>query len=495
MSGEKVVVRSRWSSDRSEDLFEVFNPATGKVLRVVQGASPAEAHQAVEAAHRAFQTDWRLRSPQQRAAILLEAADALEAHADELATCLSQENGKPFRDARPADVNFLVQVFRYFGGLIDKLPSEFYDQGSIYASVVREPFGVVLGIIPFNWPPIHTGGKLAPALAAGNTVVLKPGEQAPLTVIRIVEILNTVFSKDVIHVVPAKGIAVPQALISNPLVRKISFTGSTAGGAMVGQSALARVTPVVLELGGKNAFIVFEDANIHDAVQDALEGGFYNKGEACTAASRILIHESVHDEFVQQLSAAVKKLKVGEGLSDDTHVGPVVSRIQQEKVLEYLTVGVIEGATIAAQAALPTDPRLSNGFFMPPTLFTNVKRDMRIAKEEMFGPVVTVTKFKTYEEAIAITNESEYGLVCAVHTGDMNRAWRAARDVESGIVFVNNYHRNALGTPFGGTKSSGFGREHCIETLHDYTWAKTVRIPSGRGEVPRWRGVKDCFEN
>ncbi|RVX75936.1 hypothetical protein B0A52_00293 [Exophiala mesophila] len=494
MGSEIEVLRTRWSSEDSSDLFEVFNPSTGHVLKQVQGVGPVQAQKALESAHHAFQTDWRLRSPSERGATLLRAADALEKHADELATTLSLENGKPFQDARAADVPFLIGVFRYFGSLIDKLPSEFYDQGNVYASVVREPFGVVLAIIPFNWPPIHTGGKLAPALACGNTVVIKPSEQAPLTVLRIVDILNTVFPPNVIHVLPAKGIALGQFLVNNSLVRKVSFTGSTSGGAAVGRAALDRVTPVTLELGGKNAFVVFEDANIDDAVYDALEGGFYNKGEACTAASRVLVHKSIHDEFVARYAAAVKKLVVGNGLSPDTHVGPVISKVQKDKIMDYIRLGESEGAVIEAQAPLPQDPALRNGFFIPPTLFTNVQRNMRIAKEEIFGPVVTVTSFETYEEAISIVNESEYGLICGIQSKNTTLAWRAARDIESGIVFINNYQRRALGTPFGGTKASGFGREHCIETLHDYSWAKNVRIPSGRGTIPRWRAIKQCFE-
>lgn len=257
----------------------------------------------------------------------------------------------------------------------------------MYCTVFHEPYGVCCGILPFNWPPIHTGGKLAPALAAGNTMILKPGEQAPLTVIRIVEILQSVLPQDVVQIVPGLGPEVPQALITHPLVKMVSFTGSTAAGAAVAKTASESITNVVLELGGKNAFIVFDDADFDNAVRDALEGAFFNKGEACTAASRILVQRGVYDKFVDRLAAGVKQIKAGSGLKPETHVGPQVSRAQQKKVLEYIEVGKKEGARLVAQAQLPSDEECKDGFFAPATLFADVSEDMRIAQEEMFGTI------------------------------------------------------------------------------------------------------------
>lgn len=352
---------------------------------------------------------------------------------------------------------------------------QFADVGSVYASVVLEPLGVVAGTIPFNWPPIHTGGKIAPALAVGNTVVVKPSEQAPLTVMRIVELLNTVLPADVLHAVPGPGPAAGQALAAHPLVRKVSFTGSTSAGVAVVAAAAANVTPVLLELGGENAFIVLDDADLDRAVCDALDCGYFNKGEACTAASRLLVQRGVHDEFVRRLAAGVRALKVGNGADPATHVGPVVSRAQRRRVLDHIRTGCEEGATIAAQAALPEAPELAAGFFMAPTLLTGVTREMRVAVEEIFGPVVTVTVFDTEEEAVSITNESTYGLLCGIYAGD------------------NNYFRGILGTPFGGTKHSGFGREHSIETLREFGSPKMIRFPSGRGAPPSWRAVDEVF--
>ena len=418
----------------------------------------------------------------------------LEAHADELAELVSLENGKPVADARLHDIGFLTGIFRFFGSLVDKLPSEFYDTGSIYTSTVLEPVGVVGEIVPFNWPPIHTGGKIAPALAVGDTVVLKPSEQAPLTVIRIVELLNTVLPPDVLHVVPGAGRVAGQALAAHPLVRMISFTGSTNAGAAVARTAAGNITPALLELGGKNAFIVYDDADLDRAVRDALDGGFYNKGEACTAASRVLVHRDVHDAFASKLAAGVTALRVGSGADPATHVGPVVTKAQQQKVLDYIRIGEHEGAKIVAQAPLPADPALAGGFFVPPTLFTGVTRDMRIATEEIFGPVVTVTAFDTEDEAVAIANEPEYGLLAAVYTRDSERAFRTARRLDSGMVLINNYFRGMLGTPFGGTKHSGYGREHAIQTLQEFGYTKMIRFPSGTGTIPTWRGVTDIYD-
>jgi acyl-CoA reductase-like NAD-dependent aldehyde dehydrogenase len=461
----------RWSSHDPADRFPVEDPATGEVITFVQGGGAAQVDAAVGAAHRAFQADWRWRPPAERAAFLLRGADVLEAHADELALLESRENGKPVADARLNDISFLTFIFRFFGSLVDKLPTDFYDKGAVYTSTYLEPVGV-----------------------AGNTVVLKPSEQDPLTVMRIVELLNTVLPEDVLHAVPGTGSKVGQPLAAHPLVRTVTFTGSTGAGAAVAGTAAKNITPALLELGGKNAMIVFDDADFDRAVRDAAEGGFYNKGEACTATSRILVQDGIYDRFVAQLAAAVRKLKVGRGTDPAVHVGPVVSRLQQDRVLSYLQVGTDEGATLAAQAPLPGDPELANGFWVAPTLFTDVTREMRIATEEIFGPVVAVMRFSDEDEAVAIANEAEYGLTTAIYTADSARGFRLARRIEVGMAFINNYFRSTGGTPFGGTKHSGYGREHAIGTLREYTYTKIVRFPSGLGTIPAWRALDDIFE-
>lgn len=483
---------TRWSSDALEDRFVVENPATGDAIAVVQGGGPAQIDAAVHAAHQAYQTGWRKRPARERARILLAIANNVRAHADEIAHLETEENGKPFTQSRTLDVELCIAAFEFFANLIDKLPGELYDFGPITGTVFLEPFGVVGGIIPFNWPPIHFAGKTAPALAVGNAIVLKPGEQAPLTVMRLAELAREVLPDDVLHVVPGLGPA-GAALAAHPLVRKLSFTGAPATGARVLRAAADNLTPTLLELGGKNPLVIFSDADLDLALAGTIEGAFFNQGEACTAASRILVHRSIHDRFVNALVPAVAKLKVGDGADPATHVGPLVTSQHKQRVLEYLEIGRKEGAKIAAQAPLPQEPRLRNGYFVPPTLFTGVRPEMRIAREEIFGPVTCVIPFENYEEAIAIANGTAFGLVAAVYSRDNELAMRASREIEAGIVFVNNFNRNILGTPFGGTKASGFGREHCIETLYEFGYRKAVRAPSGLGDIPRWFGADEVL--
>lgn len=330
-------------------------------------------------------------------------------------------------------------------------------------------------------------------MAAGNSVILKPGDQAPLTVMRIVEILQGVLPPGLLQAVPGHGPEVPQALLNNPDVRMVSFTGSTNAGRIVSEMAGERLKHCALELGGKNAFVVCEDADLDAAAKDALEGALFNKGEACTATSRILVHQQVHDKFVGKLAAGLKKIRVGDGMDASTHVGPLVSREQQERVQGYVALAIEEGAKIAAQAPLPADPRLKDGFYIPPTLFKNVSRHMRVAQEEMFGPLATVTPFSTEDEATDIVNESPYGLTCVIYTNSQAGGWRLCRRVEAGCVFLNNYKRNFLGLPFGGIKDSGNAREHWVGTLEEFSTTKVVQWPSGLGDVDGWRATGEVF--
>ncbi|GLI23934.1 acyl-CoA reductase-like NAD-dependent aldehyde dehydrogenase [Xanthobacter flavus] len=486
------LVTTRWSSTNAEDRFPVDNPATGEVFAMVQGGGAAEVDAAVRSAHAAF-LGWRRVPARERGLALLQASRKLAEHADELSELLCRENGKPVRDAKAFDVSALIHAFAYFGSLADKMSGETLDMGNVYSVTVREPYGVVAGIIPFNWPPIHTGAKIAPALAAGNTIVLKPGEQAPLTIMRIVEIINTVLPPDLVHVVPGPG-ATGRALTAHPLIRKISFTGAPSTGTAVLKAAAERHVPVLLELGGKNPFIVFEDADLDRAVRDAVDAAFFNKGEACTAGSRILVHADIHDAFAERFAAFVRRLRLGEGTDPKVHVGPLISKPQQQKVLDYIRIGLEEGATILAQAPLPQEERLRNGYFVQPTVFTGVAPHMRIAQEEIFGPVTALMAFRTEEEAIAIANSTDFALVAGIYSRDQARANRVARGVEAGIVFINNYNRGGNGTPFGGTKSSGYGRERAAMTLNEFTYVKALRIPTGFGDVPQWSALDDIAE-
>lgn len=478
------VSRTRWSSRSEDDQFFVHNPATGGPVTLIQGAGPDEVDQAVRAAH-AAQQDWRQRPARERGRCLRRAAEIIRAHADEIAALESLEMGKPVTQARQFDVEAAITIFEYFASVVEVLPSQARDYGPVFDVTTLEPYGVIAGIVPFNWPPIHTAGKTAPALAVGNAIVLKPPEQTPSVVLRMVELINTVLPDDLVHAVPGGG-AVGAALARHPLVGKVSFTGSPATATAVLHTTADNLTPTLMELGGKNPLLVFDDADLPRALEAAIDGGFFNQGEACTAASRILVQESLFEEFAGRLTTAVERLKVGDGAHPDTDVGPLVTAAQQRRVLDYLDIGVAEGARIAAQAPLPDDPRLAEGFFVAPTVLTDVTPDMRVATEEIFGPVVALIPFVDEEEAVRIANGTEFGLVAGIFTQDTDRALRVSRRIRAGAVFVNNYVRVAVGTGFGGVGHSGFGREHAQETLSEYGYTKTIRLAGNRELLPRW---------
>jgi len=450
----------------------------------------------VRAAHAAH-LDWKERPPRQRGRYLRKAAEVIRAHADEIAALESLEMGKPITQSRQFDVEAAISIFEYFGSLVEVLPSQARDYGPVFDVTTLEPFGVIAGIVPFNWPPIHTAGKTAPALAVGNAIVLKPPEQTPSVVLRMVELIQSVLpsdlAKDLVQVVPGAG-AVGAALAGHALVGKVSFTGSPQTGSTVLRTAADNLTPTLMELGGKNPLLVFDDADLQEALLAAIDGGFFNQGEACTASSRILVQDTIFAEFESRLATAVSRLRVGDGADPATDVGPLVTAAQQKRVLDYLDIGVAEGARIAAQAPLPSDPRLANGFYVPPTLLTDVTPDMRVATEEIFGPVVTLIPFSGEDEAVRIANGTQFGLVAAVFTQDSDRVLRVSRQIRAGTVFVNNYVRVAVGTGFGGIGHSGFGREHAQETLAEYGYHKTVRLAHRRDELPRWAAADRVLE-
>ncbi|MGA9678543.1 MAG: aldehyde dehydrogenase family protein [Mycobacterium sp.] len=490
------VNRTRWSSTSDQDQFAVDNPATGQPVAIVQGSGPEQVDQAVRAAHAAH-LDWKQRPARQRGHYLRKVADVIRAHADEIAALESLEMGKPITQARHFDVEAAISIFDYFGSMVEVLPSQARDYGPVFDVTTLEPFGVIAGIVPFNWPPIHTAGKTAPALAVGNAIVLKPPEQTPSVVLRMVELIASVLpddlSDELVHVVPGAG-AVGAALAGHPLVGKVSFTGSPQTGSAVLRTAAANLTPTLMELGGKNPLLVFEDADLHEALLAAVDGGFFNQGEACTAASRILVQDNIFTEFERRLAAAVGRLRVGDGADPATEVGPLVTAAQQKRVLDYLDIGAAEGARIAAQAPLPGDPRLANGFYVPPTLLTDVTPDMRVATEEIFGPVVTLIPFSDEDEAVRIANGTQFGLVAAVFSRDIDRAMRVSKQIKAGTIFVNNYVRVAVGSGFGGVGHSGFGREHAQETLAEYGYHKNVRLAGRRDELPRWSAATRVLE-
>jgi acyl-CoA reductase-like NAD-dependent aldehyde dehydrogenase len=467
------------------DTFDVLEAATGRPLASVVSASEEIVARAVSDSRRAYEDTWRLLSPKERGALMRQVAARIRQHADELGELCAREVGKPLRDALRVDVVSCHSSFDYYAGITESVPGEIIDQGPIEARVVYEPYGVVAAILPFNWPPIHFSKKCAPAIAVGNTVVIKPGEQAPLTVLRLVEIANEVLPPGVINAV--SGLAAGAALASHPRVERISFTGATATGRKVMESAAKNLTYATLELGGKNALIVLDDADPEAAVVVAIESMFYNQGEACTSTPRVLVHSSLYDDFSARFVAAVKELVVGDPLHPDTDIGPLVDARQQQRVQHYVSLGVKEGARLLYEGALPESPESDAGFFVAPTVFGDVASEMAIAQDEIFGPVVCLMRFDSDDQAVAIANDTAYGLTAAICTRDEHRAGQLAARLEVGMVFVNNYtRRNFIGSPFGGVKGSGYGREYAPETLHEFVRAKNVRYPSGRGVIPTW---------
>lgn len=468
-----------------QEFFIVEEAATAKPLGRVVSADEALVGRVVADSRQAYENDWRQRSPRERAQLLHQVAAKIREHADELAELEAREVGKPKRDALRFDVSYCHACFDYFAGLADTLHGEIIDQGAIEARVLFEPYGVVAAILPFNWPPIHFAKKSAPALAAGNTVIVKPGEQAPLTVLRLVELANQILPPGVLNVVP--GIKAGPALASHPKVERISFTGATATGRRVLQSAAENITYATMELGGKNALLILEDADMEVALNVALEGMFYNQGEACTSTARILVHESRYAEFETRFARATEKLVVGNGLDPKTDIGPMVDGRQRDRVMGYIDIALREGARLVTQGTLPTDTQYEHGYWVPPTVFGDVVPTMTVAQEEIFGPVACLMRFKTEDEAVEIANGTAYGLTAAIVTTDENRAWKLAPRLEAGMIFVNNYMRRAfLGSPFGGVKGSGFGRENATETLKEFVRSKNVRFPSGKTPIPTW---------
>jgi len=467
------------------DTFEVLESANGRVLARVANASLDTVNRAVADSRRAYEEGWRDMSPRERGALMRQVAAKIREHADELAELCAREVGKPKRDALRVDVVSCHTNFDYYAGIADTVHGEVIHQGPVEARVAYEPYGVVAAILPFNWPVQHVAKKCAPALAVGNTVVVKPGEQAPLAILRVIELANEVLPPGVLNAV--NGMAAGPALIANPRIERVTFTGSTATGRKVMQAAAQHVTYATLELGGKNALLVLDDADVDAAVRVAIEGMFYNNGMACTSTSRLVVHESLYDAFAERFVAAAAALRVGQPLDPSTDIGPMVDARQQQRVEAYVATTLAEGAPLLFEGTIPDDDDSREGFWVKPRIFGEITPANTIAKEEIFGPVAALMRCRDDDEAVAIANDTDYGLTAAICTRDEARAARLAQRLEVGMVFVNQYTRRTfIGSPFGGVKGSGYGREYSAETMHEFVRAKNVRFPSGHGEIPTW---------
>jgi acyl-CoA reductase-like NAD-dependent aldehyde dehydrogenase len=456
--------------------MEVINPFNGSVLARVAEAKAADVDRAVEAANQAFPA-WRATPAAQRGRLLGKLADAIESHADELAELESMDTGHPIRDTKNLDVPRTAVTFRYFAGMADK------QQGSVVPVeagflnyVQREPIGVVGQIVPWNFPLMFTSWKMGPALAAGNTVVLKPAEITPLSTLKIAQLMAEVgFPPGVVNIVPGYGHTAGQHLAEHPRVQKIAFTGSTAVGRKIVQASSGNLKRVQLELGGKGANIVFADANLTAAINGSAFAIFHNQGQACIAGSRLLLQQDIADQFLEGFTKLARSIRLGDPLDPKTEMGPLTSQRQQQSVLTYCDIARQQGAEILIGGRKPDAPELAKGFFVEPTVVKAQPQD-RVCQEEVFGPFVAVTTFRDDAEAIAIANSTEYGLGGGLWTTNLQRAHRMANGMRSGMVWINCYKRVNPGSPFGGVGSSGYGREMGFEAMHDYTEAKSVWV-------------------
>jgi acyl-CoA reductase-like NAD-dependent aldehyde dehydrogenase len=474
----QLLIGGRWADAASGKTFEDLNPTTGEVLAKVAEADAEDVRRAVAAARAAFdQGPWGRMSGAERGRILLRVADLLEREADAIARLESQDNGRPFRETS-AQAKILPRWFRYFAGWADKIEGETIPvEGPYLSYTLRVPLGVVGQITPWNHPLLIATKKIAPALAAGNTIVLKPSELAPLSVLEFGRICQEAGLPDgVLNIVPGFGPTAGQAICEHPEVAKIDFTGSTATGQAIGRLAAATMKRVSCELGGKAPNIVFPEADLEAAVNGALFAGFIAQGQTCVQGARLFLHTTIHDAFLDRFLEKASRIRVGDPLRPETQMGPQISRAQLEKIHRYVEIGQDEGAKLVLGGRYPEDQTLRKGFFYTPTVFDAVRNTMRIAQEEIFGPVVAVLRFDEEAEAVREANAIPFGLGAGVWTRDVRRAHRVAQAIRAGIIWVNDYHRIDPASPWGGFKMSGFGRENGREAIRHYTDVKSVWV-------------------
>ena len=473
---QKMLINGKWVNSQSGKTFDTTDPTNGETICRVAEGDKADIDLAVKAARTAFEDGpWSRMNAAERGLLLLKLADAVESHKEELAALESLDNGKPIADSLAADLPLSIACYRYYAGWADKVTGQTLPIAGPYFSYTRhEPIGVVGQIIPWNFPLLMQAWKWGPALACGNTVVLKPAEQTPLTALRVAQLAQEVgFPDGVINVVPGYGPTAGAALSGHMDVDKIAFTGETNTGKIVmtaaAQSNLKRVS---LELGGKSPNIVFADADLDAAVEGAYFGLFFNQGQCCCAGSRLFVQESVYDAFVQKIAAKAKGRKVGDPFDPAVEQGPQVSQEQFDRVMGYIAAGKMDGANMLAGGGRVGD----KGYFIQPTVFCDVKDEMKIAQEEIFGPVMSILKFKDVDEVLARGNRTMYGLAAAVWTKDVQKALRLSNGLRVGTVWVNCYDVFDAGAPFGGYKMSGIGRELGQYALQLYTEVKTVTM-------------------
>ncbi len=459
------------------DRFPTVNPATEEVIAEIEEAGAREVDAAVRSARAAIEDGgWRDMDPHRRSVLLWRLADLVEENLESIAGIETMDNGKPAFESARVDLPFVVANLRYYAGWADKLAGVVIPvSGPFMNYTLREPLGVVGAIVPWNFPLNIASWKVAPALACGNAVILKPAEETPLTALLLGELaLKAGFPPGILNVLPGRGPVTGQAMVEHPGIDKIAFTGSTETGRNVMRTAAGPLKKVSLELGGKSPNIVFADADLDAAARGVTTGIFYGKGEVCAAGSRLLVEASVRDEFMERVLARTAGMTVGDPTHPKTRLGAIVSKLQREKVMSYIESGIRDGASLRAGGKATTVD--GHGYFVEATVFDDVTADMRIAREEIFGPVLAAMTFDGVDDSVRLANETIYGLAAGVWTRDVGKAHRVARGVKAGTVWVNTYNRYDPGSPFGGFKQSGFGRDLGERALQEYTQTKSVWV-------------------
>lgn len=479
-----LFINGQWQPASDGKTFKSYNPANGELLAECAQATDADLDLAVDSAWKAWDS-WKQTTPAERAKILNRIADIIDENAEHLAMVETLDNGKPIRETMAIDIPYSAEHFRYFAGavLAEEGTASMLD-GNTMSLILREPIGVVGQIVPWNFPFLMAAWKLAPVLASGCCTVFKPSSTTSLSVLEFARLIQDVLPAGVFNVITGSGSGVGNSMLKHKGFRKLAFTGSTEVGRDVALAAAEKLIPSTLELGGKSANIFFDDCKWDMALDGLQLGILFNQGQVCCAGSRVFVQEGIYDKFVEAAVKAFNHVKVGLPWEQDTQMGSQINEGQLKKILSYIDIAKSEGATIACGGERCTEGELAKGAFMKPTLITNVTNDMRVAQEEIFGPVACVIKFKTEDEVIEMANDSEYGLGGAVWTRDINRAIRVSRAIETGRMWVNTYNAIPAGAPFGGYKQSGIGRETHKVILEHYTQMKNIMInlseaPSG----------------
>ncbi|MFN2578564.1 MAG: betaine-aldehyde dehydrogenase [Pyrinomonadaceae bacterium] len=475
----QLFIDGQFVDAESGKIFKSPNPSTGETFAEVAEADQADVDKAVAAARKAFEGKWSKMSARDRGRLLYKLSQLIERDAAQLAELETRDNGKPIKESTYIDLPGVVENFEYFAGWPTKIEGETIPvPGQMFNYTLREPVGVCGQIIPWNFPLLMAAWKLAPALAAGNTVVLKPAEQTPVTALELAKLIQEAgFPDGVVNIIPGFGETAGAALASHKGIDKIAFTGSTEVGIRIAAAAADNLTKVSLELGGKAPNIIFADADLDQAVNGAMMGIFFNQGQVCCAGSRIFVEEKAKDEFLGRFKEKADRIKVGDPMDKATLMGPQVSKEQLNKIQSYVGIARQEGATVLTGGGSPQlDPEFQNGYFFQPTIFSDVDNSMRVAQEEIFGPVSSVITFKDDDELIRKANDTIYGLSAGIWTSNITRAHRFAKSIKAGVVWINTYNMMNAASPFGGYKQSGYGREMGRHALELYTQVKSVWV-------------------